>query len=109
MFLLLRCVLCLSVWVQLNLCCLSAASSFVLSSQPPVFSTVAPAWGSERLKGGVNVVVAVLRIAIRAQWSGDLWVWVHPPRPVADPQRCGTQGGKITALLASVLPEHLCP
>lgn len=49
--------------------------------------------------GEIIVVTAAPHSSIRAQWSGDLWVWLHPPRLAADPQCCGTQeqkDGKIT-------------
>lgn len=50
--------------------------------------------------GEIIVATAAPHFSIRAQWSGDLWVWLHPPRLAADPQCCGTQeqkDGKITA------------
>lgn len=60
-----------------------------------------------------NVVTAAPHFSIRAQWSGDLWVWLHPPRLAADPQCCGAQeweDGKIieieTALPVKALNIH---
>lgn len=51
-------------------------------------------WGGEADAEGVVVVVtAALRFSIRAQWSGDLWVWLHLLRQAAEPQRCRTQEG----------------
>lgn len=50
-------------------------------------------WGGE--VGDIIVMLAVPYISFRAQWSGDLWVWLHRPRPAADPQCCGTQGRSV--------------
>lgn len=45
-------------------------------------------------------MTAAPHFSIRAQWSGELWVWFRPLRLAAEPQCCRTQEweeGKITA------------
>lgn len=39
----------------------------------------------------INVVMAASHFSIRAQWSGDLLVWLHPLSLAADPQCCRRQ------------------
>lgn len=46
-------------------------------------------------------VMAAARFFIRAQWSRDLWVWLHPLRLAADPQCCGRRSGRDGKITAS--------
>lgn len=78
---------------------------------PFCFPRLACVWMSDRVLGWggravreMNVVVFAPRFFIRAQWSGDLWVWLHPLRLAAEPQRCGTQDGRITT---SAIRTHM--
>lgn len=54
------------------------------------------------------LMVVAPHFCIRAQWSGGLWVWLHPLRLVAAPQCCGTQDGKKTGSETGVYFEWQC-
>lgn len=63
-------------------------TGFTSLSLPPSLlasSKLCDAWGGE-----INVVMAAQHFFVKAQWSGALWIWLHPPGLAADQQHCGT-------------------
>lgn len=53
-------------------------------------------------------VMVAARFFIRAQWSRDLWVWLHPLRLAAEPQCCGRRSGRDGQITASEKRKRLC-